>query len=126
VVNGENRIVPLREYYLHPAGPIPQWIDVLLVKRGFRRMVSVALWLGVLALAYLGWAEFVISPLNDGPIGSVTTGLPYPFLNDMEPAARATFYGATWALGLVFIALLRAAQAAVDRFSAPHMWRAGG
>ncbi len=107
LVNGENRIVPLREYYLHLAGPILQWIDVLLLKRGFRRMGAVALWLGVAVLVYLGWADFVVAPLNNEPVGTVTAGLPYPFLNDMVPAARAVFDGATWALGLLFIALLR-------------------
>ncbi|WP_238547925.1 androgen-induced gene 1 family protein [Meridianimarinicoccus roseus] len=117
LVNGENAIVPLREYYLHLAGPLLQWIDVLSIKRGFRRMGAVALWLGVLVLAYLGWAELIVAPLNDGPVGTVTAGLPYPFLNDMGLGARLGFYGATWASGLVFIALLRAAQAGVDRLA---------
>lgn len=115
LVNGENVIVPLREYYLHLLGPILQWIDVLAIKRGFRRMGASALWLGVLVLAYLGWAEFIVQPLNDHPVGTVTNGLPYPFLNDMELSARLVFYGATWASGLVFIVVLRLAQAGVDR-----------
>lgn len=119
LVNGDNDIVPLREYYLHLVGPILQWIDVLALKRGFRRVASVALWLGVAVLAYLGWSEFVVAPLNDDPVGTVTNGLPYPFLNDMGPAARLAFYGATWASGLVFIAVLRALQALVDRAGAP-------
>ena len=119
LVNGDNDIVPLREYYLHLAGPILQWIDVLALKRGFRRVVAVALWLGVAVLAYLGWSEFVVAPLNDAPVGTVTTGLPYPFLNDMTPVARLAFYGVTWASGLVFIAVLRGLQALVDRAAAP-------
>jgi hypothetical protein len=115
LVNGDNVVVPLREYYLHLAGPLLQWIDVLAVKRGFRRVWAVALWLGVAVLAYLGWAEFVVAPLNDDPVGAWATGLPYPFLNDMTPVARLAFYGGTWASGLVFIAALRAVQALVDR-----------
>lgn len=118
LVNGDNTIVPLREYYLHLAGPVLQWIDVLAIKRGFRRVVSVAAWLGVAVLAYLGWSEFVVAPLNDDPVGTVTAGLPYPFLNDMAPGARLAFYGVTWASGLVFIAILRGAQALVDRAAA--------
>ena len=114
------------EYYLHLVGPILQWIDVLLLKRGFRHMGAVALWLDVAVLIYLRWAEFVVAPLNDEPVGTVTAGLPYPFLNDTEPAAREVFYGATWASGLVFIALLWGAQAAVDRVSTPLAWRTGG
>jgi len=68
-----------------------QWIDVLAIKRGFRRVGAVAVWLGVAVLAYLGWSEFVVAPLNDAPVGTVTAGLPYPFLNDMDPAARLAF-----------------------------------
>ncbi|MGS4946954.1 hypothetical protein ACVDG3_15865 [Meridianimarinicoccus sp. RP-17] len=119
LVNGDNDIVPAREYYLHLAGPLLQWIDVLAIKRGFRRVLAVALWLGVAVLAYLGWSEFVVAPLNDEPVGTVTAGLPYPFLNNMPPTARLAFYGATWASGLVFIALLRGLQGLVDRAGSP-------
>lgn len=116
LVNGENAPVAYREYYLHLVGPLLQWVDVLLLKRGFRRIGATALWLGVLVLAYVVWAELVVQPLNDGPVGSVTTGLPYPFLNDMRFPARLGFYAATWGSGLVFILLLRAAQAVADRW----------
>lgn len=115
LVNGETAPVAYREYYLHLIGPGLQWIDVLFLKRGFRRPGATALWLGVLVLAYLGWAELVVAPLNDGPVGSVTTSLPYPFLNDMALPARLGFYAATWGAGLVFIGVLRGLQWAVDR-----------
>ena len=68
-------------------------------------------------LAYVAWAELVVAPLNDGPVGSVATGLPYPFLNDMAFPARLGFYAATGAAGLVFLLVLRGVQAAVDRLS---------
>lgn len=116
LVNGDNPVAAYREYYLHLVGPLLQWIDVLCLKRGFRRPGAAALWLGVLVLAYLGWAELVVAPLNDVPVGRVTSGLPYPFLNDMSLGARLVFYAATWASGLIFIALLRALQWGVDRW----------
>ena len=115
LVNGENEIVAYREYYLHLLGPLLQWVDVLTIKRAFRHMGAAALGLGALVLAYLGWAEFAVEPLNAAPVGTVTAGLPYPFLNDMTPAQRLGFYAATWASGLVFILVLRLAQAGVDR-----------
>jgi len=118
LVNGGRPIVAYREYYLHLVGPLLQWIDLLALKRGFRRPVAVAGWLGVLVIGYLLWAELVVAPLNDAPAGSVTQGLPYPFLNDMAPWQRLRFYATTWVSGLAFIALLRGAQAAVDGLAA--------
>jgi hypothetical protein len=115
LVNGDNDIVAYREYYLHLLGPVLQWIDVVFLKRGFRRMGAPAVWLGVLVLAYLAWAELLVAPANAEPVGTVTAGLPYPFLNDMVLTQRLVFYGVTWASGLVFIALLRAAQIGTDR-----------
>ena len=117
LVNGETAPVPYREYYLHLVGPALQWADVLLLKRGVRHLRATALWLGLLVLAYVGWAELVVAPLNDEPVGSVATGLPYPFLNDMTFPARLGFYAATGAAGLVFLLILRGVQAAVDRLS---------
>lgn len=105
LVNGNNQIVAYREYYLHLIGPVLQWIDVLFLKRGFRFPLKTALWLGVLVVAYLLWCEGLVAPLNDEPVGSVTSGLPYPFLNDMALPARGVFYGVTYVSGLVFVML---------------------
>ncbi|WP_193143100.1 MULTISPECIES: hypothetical protein [unclassified Meridianimarinicoccus] len=115
LVMGDKQIVAYREYYLHLLGPLLQWIDVLWIKRAFRWPLRVALWLGVLVLAYVVWAEGVVHPLNAEPVGSVTNGLPYPFLNDMVLAERAVFYGVTFASGLVFLLVLWAAQLGLNR-----------
>ena len=90
--------------YLHALGPALQWIDALFVQRAFRRFTQA---LGVLigtVLAYVAWAEFVVRPMNDSPSGSVTSGLPYPFLNNLELPGRVTFYGVN--LGVAVLVLL--------------------
>ena len=87
--------------YLHGLGPLLQWIDALFIYGGFRRPLrAVPPFLGLVVL-YLGWVEGFVARANAYPIGRVTSGLPYPFLNNMEAAERAVFYGATSAIGLV-------------------------
>jgi hypothetical protein len=94
------------EYYYHGLGPALQWIDVLLVHRGLRRPFGAALWLLGMIGAYVAWAEGVVGPMNAAPVGSVTDGLPYPFLNDLEPAGRAAFYATNLGVGLGLLAVL--------------------
>lgn len=105
LVNGSGEIVAWREYYLHGAGPLLQIFDALFLFGAFRKPISTvaATMLGI--VLYVSWIEFLVAPLNDAPRGTVTSGLPYPFLNDLEPAGRMSFYLTTTATGLVFIAL---------------------
>ncbi len=91
------------ELYLHGLGPALQVIDTLFVHRSHRRILPGAAWLfGVISL-YILWAELVVGPFNDAPVGSVTSGLPYPFLNNLELPERAVFYGSNFAIGLVLL-----------------------
>lgn len=115
LVNGGKAIVAYREYYLHLVGPVLQWIDVLFIKRAFRNPLRTVAWLFVLVLVYVAWTEAVIAPLNATPVGEVTDGLPYPFLNDMALRARMSFYAATFASGVVFAGFLWGVQSAADR-----------
>ena len=110
LVNGGNPILAYREYYLHLAGPLLQWIDVLFIKRAFRYGLRTSMWLAALVLVYVEWAEFVVRPLNDKPVGTYETGLPYPFLNDMAADERALFYLSIFATGLVFVLVFRIVQ----------------
>ena len=105
LVNGGNPIVWWLEYYLHALGPALQIIDALFVGAVFRRVWRAALpLLGIIA-AYVAWAELFVQRFNTKPVGEVTSGLPYPFLNSMEWADRAMFYGvnAATAMGLLVI-----------------------
>ena len=84
-----------QEYFLHGLGPALQMIDAFFILGVFTRLKATALAVLVMPLAYVAWIEFLVHPLNDRPIGDVTTGLPYLFLNNMEVPARLTFYATT-------------------------------
>ena len=103
------------ELYLHLFGPLLQVIDALFIHRAFRRLGAGVAWvLGVLVV-YLGWAELAVAPLNDSPAGRVTSGLPYPFLNNLELADRLVFYGTNVAVGLLVLGLYAALAWGVRR-----------
>ena len=96
------------EVYLHGLGPLLQWIDALFFHRAFRRPVRAVAWLLGTVATYLAWIEFVVQPLNASPRGSVTTGLPYPFLNSLRLEDRLATYG-TYVVGaLVLLAIFTA------------------
>ncbi|WP_157937699.1 hypothetical protein [Oceaniglobus roseus] len=105
LVNGANGIVWWQEYYLHLAGPVLQWIDALLLMGAFRAPLRVLGVLAVLVLAYVGWIELAVAPLNATPVGDATSGLPYPFLNDLDLADRLRFYLSTSAMAVLFTGL---------------------
>ncbi|WP_299367050.1 hypothetical protein [uncultured Tateyamaria sp.] len=92
LVNNGGPIVWWLEYYLHALGPALQIIDALFIGRVFRRV-----WRGIVPMiliisAYVAWSELFVQRFNDRPAGEVTSGLPYPFLNNMEFSERAMFY----------------------------------
>jgi hypothetical protein len=91
------------EMYLHLFGPLLQVIDTIFVHRSYRRLGAAFAWLmGVIAV-YVVWAELIVQPLNDSPRGTVTSGLPYPFLNSLELPERAVFYGTNFATAIVLL-----------------------
>jgi len=93
------------EYYLHLMGPLLMAIDAFLILGVFRNLPRVFLYALLLGTAYPLWSEFVVGPMNSQPAGSVTNGLPYPFLNNMEVSQRLTFYGIIIVTIFVFIGL---------------------
>ncbi|MCH2076351.1 MAG: androgen-induced gene 1 family protein [Rhodobacteraceae bacterium] len=92
-----------REYYLHAVGPLLMWIDALFINRPFRRFLPALVLLVGIAVTYFLWAELIVSPLATKPVGSVTTGLPYPFLNNMELPDRIQFYAVNAGLAAVLL-----------------------
>jgi len=93
------------EYYLHLIGPILMVFDAFVFVGAFRNVRRVCLYAVILCLAYPVWAEFVVAPMNFLPRGSVTNGLPYPFLNNMQIPQRLTFYSTIMASNFVFIGI---------------------
>ncbi|MEM7720157.1 MAG: hypothetical protein AAF222_13235 [Pseudomonadota bacterium] len=96
---------PWVQYYIHALGPLLQWGDMLFVHRNVRRLWRALFILLCVVVAYVLWTELIVGPLNDTPVGMVTSGLPYPFLNDLELSGRAQFYGQT-AVSAVLVLLL--------------------
>lgn len=94
-----------QEYFLHALGPALQAIDALLILGVFTRIRSIILPVLAVPLAYVSWIEFALRPLNETPSGSVTSGLPYLFLNDMEVDGRIQFY-ITTVITMVVLALI--------------------
>lgn len=92
-----------REFYMHGFGPLLMWIDALFINRAFRRFWPAAVALLTTVAGYLTWTEIFVRPLNDSPVGSVTTGLPYPFLNNLVFADRAVFYATNLVVALVLL-----------------------
>lgn len=94
-----------QEYFLHALGPALQMFDAFFLLGAFRRVKATALCVLALPVIYILWAEMIVQPLNDVPVGSVTTGLPYLFLNNMAPDARMGFYATTVGTMLVLFAV---------------------
>lgn len=84
-----------QEYFLHAVGPALQVFDAFFLLGAFRKVKATALCVLSLPVIYIAWAELIVQPRNDAPVGSVTTGLPYLFLNDMTLDARIGFYATT-------------------------------
>ena len=110
---------PVRSLYLHGAMPILLWIEAVLLTRATRGAQAAAAWLLVVLATYMLWIEAAVAPLNPSPSGLVTTGLPYPVLNDMTQGMRAVVYVQAAALGLAMVAAVRfaAGRAAAYRGS---------
>lgn len=112
------------DYYLHGLGPLLQWIDALFLYGAFRRPIrTLPLLLAVTAL-YIFWIEGFVGPANATPVGMVTEGLPYPFLNNMAPVDRARFYGLTTLAALGFLVGFWALGSATRRLRATPRPRA--
>ena len=105
LVNNGGQIVWHQEYYLHGLGPALQIIDALFIGRVFTRTWRAAVPLVCIIAIYVAWTELVVQRFSQSSPGSVTSGLPYPFLNSMEWGERAGFYGLNLgvALGLLLV-----------------------
>lgn len=114
-VNSDGPIVWHQEYYLHLLGPVLQWIDALFILGAFRALRLAFAGLAALIAAYVGWIEGIVRALADFPHGTVTDGLPYPFLNNLAWPERLEFYATTAIGGAVILLLFTGLDIAVRR-----------
>lgn len=91
------------ELYMHGLGPALQIIDTLFVHRSYRKLRVSLMWLFGVIGAYVAWAELVVGPMNASPTGTVTSGLPYPFLNNLDLSGRAVFYGSNFVIAVILL-----------------------
>ena len=106
---------PWLEFYLHGLGPLLQIIDAIVIHRAFRRLGQALAVLVGIVVTYLIWAETAVGPLNDSPVGTVTSGLPYPFLNDLPFDDRMTFYVTNVAVAVLLLGVFAGVAALVRR-----------
>ena len=102
LVNYSGSINWFQEYYLHLLGPILIIFDALLINNSFRQIGEGVFLALLICISYILWSEIVTGPLNSQPVGKVTMGLPYPFLNDLVLKERIIFYFTTILTGLSF------------------------
>ena len=102
LVNYSGSIVWFQEYYLHALGPLLIIFDALFINRSFSKIKKGTITIVGICLLYVLWSEAITAPLNATPEGSVTSGLPYPFLNNMVFSERLSFYATTTLTGLGF------------------------
>jgi len=102
LVNYSGSIVWFQEYYLHVLGPLLIILDALVFNNSFTQIKNGLLTILGICLLYILWTEAVTGPLNTTPEGSVTNGLPYPFLNNMVFTERVSFYATTILTGIGF------------------------
>ena len=104
------------ELYLHGLGPAIQIFDALFLRRAFGAVGEAVIWLTGTIAVYLTWSELVVSALHAKPLGTVTSGLPYPFLNNMEIGERAMFYGVNFVIAFIFLSVFVAIAWLIKRF----------
>ena len=104
------------EGYLHAGGPLLMWIDAVFINRVFRKIGSAAVVLVGIVLVYIAWIELFVKRFNDSPVGKVTTGLPYPFLNNLDFSGRAIFYTTNVVVAMVVLGIFFALSLIVRRF----------
>ncbi len=115
LVNNGGPIIWHQEYYLHALGPALQIIDALFIGRVFRRVWRAILPLLAIIAAYVAWAELFVQRFNNKPQGEVTSGLPYPFLNNMELPERAVFYAANGGTAMALLVVFGVVGAVLYR-----------
>ncbi|NOX41736.1 MAG: hypothetical protein GXP05_14905 [Alphaproteobacteria bacterium] len=118
LINGDNILPWYQEYYLHGGTQILMMFDAFFILGAFRRVWATLATSLVIFFSYIAWTEFVVQPMNNLPLGSATSGFPYPFLNDMAQGQRLGFYVTTIASAILFLGIGVAIARALDKIYA--------
>lgn len=116
LVNGNGPIKWWLEYYLHGLGPLLQIFDAVFIARVFQRPHRAALPVVGLVALYVCFSEFAVAPLATEPTGRVTSGLPYPYLNNMELMDRWLHYASNGVSAVIVLVGLAGTGWAVRRW----------
>tara|TARA_B000000475_G_scaffold186769_1_gene150646 strand:- start:31 stop:699 length:669 start_codon:yes stop_codon:yes gene_type:complete len=100
---GSGEIPWHQQYYLHLVGPALLWIDAFFILGAFQKLKKILFFISVFSVSYPIWMEIILRPINSIPIGTITNGLPYPFLNDMLIINRIIFYTVSIMLNFLLI-----------------------
>ena len=103
------------KYIKHVTIPALQLIDAIFFLKVFRSLKSTIYGTITTITVYILWIELCIQPLNDKPAGSITSGLPYAFLNDMILIERLTYYGKIYLLTIILSFILYAFNRGLKR-----------
>ena len=99
--NGPN--VWYQTYYLHAVGPALVALDAFFILGAFAFLGRTTIAVLAIFIPYILWLEVLVRPFNATPVGTATSGLPYPFLNNMEQTERLGFYGTVIGTAVVFM-----------------------
>ena len=99
-----------REIYLHFAGPALLFFDALILKKAFSNFYRILPFAFFINFGYFGGLEIFVQPNSDFPVGNITAGLPYPFMNDMPFELRLIFMLMCFIFGALFIWILTNVQ----------------
>ena len=97
-----------REYYMHLLGPVLMWIDAVFINRVFQSLRKTIFLLTFLIVLYVSWIETFVHWLNISPVGKISNGLPYPFLNDLSAFDRTIFYSSNFIVSILFLGVFTA------------------
>ena len=98
--NGPN--VWYQTYYLHALGPALVALDAFFILGAFTLLGRTIVAVLMILVPYILWLEILVAPFNSVPVGTVMSGLPYPFLNNMDQTERLGFYGTVIGTAVVF------------------------
>ena len=104
------RLNLFREYYLHLIGPLLLILEGFLFTRAFKNFLNITLCAAVINFGYFSWIELVVARFNECPKGTITNGLPYPFMNEMVISERLIFMTSCFIFGILFIWLFTKIQ----------------